>query len=143
MNTNIIVFPNGERRVPTGKWNDDLVIQYVLCNSHRGWLTTGELAEYVYGAKICRSSVRRNVPKLFWMFFRRHKKFLARKYGGKKKQVTHVKLIDIRSDEIQQLRKFVDKMWKKHEISAEGYEEVAFALKDLAEKIQQEDKKNG
>jgi len=139
----IVIFPNGQKQISTQRWNDDLVMEYVVSRVDE-WITTKDLAQFIYGSTMCRFSVRRNVPRLFWLFFEKHKKFLVRHYGGKKKQVVKIKLIKLdeaHEHEINELKKFAKKKWKHHDLTSERYEEVTRTLDELLDKKQIEEDK--
>jgi len=64
--TPIFVDVDGKTRISTGRWNDKLMVQYVVENDDR-WISVGELARVAWGSNNLHNKhrVRANLSRMF------------------------------------------------------------------------------
>ena len=115
---------DGKKRISTGRWNDALMVQYVIENSDR-WISDGELARVAWGSNNLHNKrrVRANLSRLFKMVLAM-KKLLAIAYEEEGHHPAKaVKVWDgVNEDERTLVCAKVDKLHKAKELSNDMYE---------------------
>jgi len=109
--------------ISNGRWNDDLMADYVSENGRDKYIEIGKLAG-VLGANTIpnKKRVRNRLSRLFLTFLKRGQ-MLAVEYNGKHNAATAVKVADIKSEaDHQAIIRKLDRMKSSKELSADQYE---------------------
>lgn len=107
-----------------GRWNNDVMTDYIVENGVDDWLTVGHLAKVGCGANTIpnKKRVRARLSQMFIRFCERGL-FLAIEYGGSHNSATAVKVADLESgDERQAVMLKLERMRKRKEIASDLYE---------------------
>lgn len=130
----------GKRKViSTGRWNDDLMADWVSENARKRWVQIGELARVSCGGNSIdtKRRVRRNLSALFWTLFGRGI-ILAIEYGDDYNGASAVKVADFASEqEFQNVNARLDKMKQKRDLSTQRYDKVVEFLRIVTEAKEQ------
>lgn len=116
--------------ISSGRWNDDLMVQYVLENARSKWLTVGDLARTAYGQNTPKSKerVRRCLSRLFHAL-RDRQEFLAIEYDSPRNRAISVKVADLTSAlDVQNVIRKLERMRKRRELTSGQYEQAILLL---------------
>jgi hypothetical protein len=125
----------GKQIVPGGRWNNDLMADYILRYGKESWISIGRLARDGCGANTIpnKKRVRSRLSQLFIKFLDRGR-FLAVAYDGDHNSATAVKVADVKSDEERLLVETkLEKMRKRNEVNLEQYEKTKMLLRKATE----------
>jgi hypothetical protein len=119
----------GRKVISTGRWNDQLMAEYVLVHSRDKWLKIGELARVSCGSNTIpnKKRVRKHLSSLF-LFLMDRELFLAVDYGDNG-AANAVKIADLQSqDERDCVNEKMRRMQRSKEISVEKFEKATALL---------------
>jgi hypothetical protein len=115
----------GDRKfISNGRWNNNLMADYVLEYGKDDWIPIGRLARDGCGANTIpnKKRVRSRLSQLFTVFLERGK-FLAVAYDGDHNSATAVKVADVKlTEDRRSVEAKLERMRKRKEMSQEKYE---------------------
>jgi hypothetical protein len=119
--------------ISSGRWNNELMADYVFVHGREKWLGVGDLARTAYGQNTPRSKerVRRCLPQLFKALMATRTELLVVEYGPPHNRARAVKLFDRQSEvDRQNLKIKLERMKKRRELTAEQYERALVVLQE-------------
>lgn len=125
-----LVTVGNKQIISSGRWNDELMAEYVLVNGRSKWLTIGELAKVAYGQNMPRTKerVRRCLYKLFSYMLHRNKELLSIECGPRNRAMA-VKVFSQHSEQDRQnLVVKLERMRKRRELTSDQYEQALIVL---------------
>lgn len=128
-----LVTVGNKQIISSGRWNDELMAEYVIANGRAKWLTIGNLARTAYGNGSPRSKerVRQCLHKLFKILMTTFGELLVVEYGPPFNRARSVKLFDRKSElDRQTLKNKLEKMRQRRELTAEQYEKAIIVLQE-------------
>lgn len=124
--------------ISNGRWNDDLMADYVLGYGREKWIKIGDLAKVACGSNTIpnKKRVRRRLSSLFRAMLDRGV-LLSVEYNGDYNSATAVKVADINSEQDRQnVAIRVKRMQARHELASDQYRKVTeLLIIQLDEKI--------
>lgn len=122
----------GNRQViSSGRWNNNLMADYVMLHGGAKWLSVGELGKVAWGQNTPTTKVRTRkcLSKLFTYLLVSHGRLLVIEYGGPNNCATAVKMYDPQSEQDRQvLAAKLERMFKRRELTAELYDSAISVL---------------
>jgi len=116
--------------ISTGRWNDQLMADYVMEEGRNRWIKIGELARTGCSSNTIatKKRVRGYLSRLF-MVLRSRGEFLAVNYHDDNKAASEVKIADLTSDEDKKnVRLRLERMRRRKEMSQEQYDKSVALL---------------
>src|SRR4051812_34672466 len=116
--------------ISTGRWNADLMADYILENGRDKWLSVGHLARVGCGSNTLptKKRVRTKLSSLFTHFCERGE-FLAVEYGGNHNAAMSVKVADLNAaSDHQSVVLKLERMRKHKELTQDQYERFTALL---------------
>jgi hypothetical protein len=116
----------GKRQIiSSGRWNNDLMADYVMMHGACRYIPIGELAKTAYMQAMPRNKerVRKNIFHLFRTILLKYGRLLVVEYGSPHNRAQAVKLFDTSSDlDRKALWPKIERMRKRRELSETQYE---------------------
>lgn len=116
--------------ISSGRWNDELMADYVLDHGREKWIKIGELAKVACGSNTIpnKKRARRRLSSLFRALLDRGM-LLSVEYNGDYNSATAVKIADINSEQDRQnVTIRVKRMQARHELASDQYHKVTKLL---------------
>jgi hypothetical protein len=122
-----LITVGNRQMVSTGRWNDDVMAQYVIING-RKWLEIGELARVSYGQNTptSKARVRKCLPKLWDHLLINMGKLMVTEYGPPRNRALRVKMYDHTSELDRRI--LIDKLEKKRHRGELAEHHIDYAL---------------
>jgi len=131
-----LILIGGRFMISTGRWNDQLMADFMINYSEGKWIKVGELARIGCGANTIpnKRRVRGRLSSLF-MELRSRSVFLAIEYHDNYTAASAVKIADLASDEdMANVTNKLERMKRRKEMSQEQYEKSIALMESLKKK---------